>query len=228
MDFEDVVLLGSVRQNVRSSTLTTNGAGIRDCIQAWRNGEPWVPTPILVRSGRPPRPLTVAPPGPPFSLEPSLSPYPFPPGPRRNPLSYPVPPSRTPVAGLRPQEAASEEATTVSVAVAEPYNAEWEKPPSGPQTPLANFPEDTPAEAPPVGIASPSSFFVTSPDKGQDASQPTSGTPVSLAPGAVGGFVGTPQTPSGPGDLGWAKKGKRKPKCKCYGLESTAPVGPVE
>jgi hypothetical protein len=47
LDFEDVVLVGSVRQNVRSTTLATDGAGIRDCIQAWRSGEPWSrpPTP---------------------------------------------------------------------------------------------------------------------------------------------------------------------------------------
>jgi len=49
MNFEDVVLVGSVRQNVRSTTLATDGAGIRDCIQAWRNGEPW---------SRPPTPVT--------------------------------------------------------------------------------------------------------------------------------------------------------------------------
>ena len=48
MDFEDVVLVGSVRQNVRTSTLTTNGAGIRDCIQAWKRGEPWSPDPATV------------------------------------------------------------------------------------------------------------------------------------------------------------------------------------
>jgi len=56
MDFEDVVLLGSVRQNVRSLTLTTNEAGIRDCIQAWRSGEPWSPGPTAV--SRPPTPGT--------------------------------------------------------------------------------------------------------------------------------------------------------------------------
>jgi len=43
MDFGDVVLVVSVRQTVRSPTLTVNGAGIRDCIQAWRSGEPWRP-----------------------------------------------------------------------------------------------------------------------------------------------------------------------------------------
>jgi hypothetical protein len=51
MDFEDVVLLGSVRQNVRSPTLTTNDAGIRDCIQAWRSGEPWSPGPADAPDG---------------------------------------------------------------------------------------------------------------------------------------------------------------------------------
>ena len=41
MDFEDVVLIGSVRENVRKRTLTVNSAEIRDCIEARRNGEPW-------------------------------------------------------------------------------------------------------------------------------------------------------------------------------------------
>ena len=56
MDFEDVVLVGSVRQNVRSPTLTTDGEGIRDCIQAWKSGEPWSPGPATV--SRPPTPGT--------------------------------------------------------------------------------------------------------------------------------------------------------------------------
>ncbi|KAI0295262.1 hypothetical protein BC826DRAFT_1009143 [Russula brevipes] len=43
MDFEDVVLVGSVRQIIRSSTITANGAEISDCIQAWTRGEPWTP-----------------------------------------------------------------------------------------------------------------------------------------------------------------------------------------
>ena len=55
MDFEDVVLVGSVRQNVRSPTLTTNSAGIKDCIQAWKSGEPWSPDPAAVsRPSTPP------------------------------------------------------------------------------------------------------------------------------------------------------------------------------
>ena len=81
MDFEDVVLLGSVRQDIRSPPRRANlkPAGIRNCIQAWRNGEPWViPTPV--RSGPPAngasRPSTISPPRPPL-----------PPGPQRNPLS---------------------------------------------------------------------------------------------------------------------------------------------
>jgi hypothetical protein len=41
MDFEDVILVGSVRQTARSSTLTVWGTGILKCIQAWQNREPW-------------------------------------------------------------------------------------------------------------------------------------------------------------------------------------------
>ena len=41
MDFEDVVLVGSVREKVRKHTLTANSAEIRDCIEAQRSGEPW-------------------------------------------------------------------------------------------------------------------------------------------------------------------------------------------
>jgi hypothetical protein len=40
MDFEDVVLVGSVRQTVRSPNLMVNGAVIREYIQAWRSGKP--------------------------------------------------------------------------------------------------------------------------------------------------------------------------------------------
>ena len=58
MDFEDVVLVGSVRQNVRSPTLTTNGAGIGDCIQAWRSGEPWSPGPAALSPSRPGTPVS--------------------------------------------------------------------------------------------------------------------------------------------------------------------------
>ena len=43
MDFEDVVLVGSVRQTVRSSSLIVRGAEIRSCIRAWKRGEPWSP-----------------------------------------------------------------------------------------------------------------------------------------------------------------------------------------
>ncbi len=49
MDYEDVMLVGSVRQAVRSSALTFNRAEIRNCIQKWKSGEPWnsVPDPPL-------------------------------------------------------------------------------------------------------------------------------------------------------------------------------------
>jgi hypothetical protein len=40
MEFEDVILVGSVRQTARSSTLTVDGTGIMSCIRAWRNREP--------------------------------------------------------------------------------------------------------------------------------------------------------------------------------------------
>jgi hypothetical protein len=43
MDFEDVMLVCSVRQTARSSTLSVDGTGIRNCIQAWQNSEPWSP-----------------------------------------------------------------------------------------------------------------------------------------------------------------------------------------
>jgi hypothetical protein len=41
MDFEDVVLVVSVRQAVRSPILVVKGAGIGNCIQAWESGELW-------------------------------------------------------------------------------------------------------------------------------------------------------------------------------------------
>lgn len=41
MDFEDVVLVGSVREKVRNQALTVNSAGIRDCLETLRRGEPW-------------------------------------------------------------------------------------------------------------------------------------------------------------------------------------------
>ena len=41
MDFEDVLLVGSVRQKARSPSLLLRGAGIGNCIQAWKSGEPW-------------------------------------------------------------------------------------------------------------------------------------------------------------------------------------------
>ena len=41
MDFEDVILVGSVRQTARLSTLTVGSTGIKNCIQAWQSREPW-------------------------------------------------------------------------------------------------------------------------------------------------------------------------------------------
>jgi hypothetical protein len=51
MDFEDVVLVGSVREKVRKQTLIVNSKRIEDCIEALRRGEPWerpsdVPPPV--------------------------------------------------------------------------------------------------------------------------------------------------------------------------------------
>jgi hypothetical protein len=43
MDVEDIVLVGSVRERVRSSTLTVEPSEIRSCIEAWKKGEPWRP-----------------------------------------------------------------------------------------------------------------------------------------------------------------------------------------
>jgi hypothetical protein len=40
MEFEDVILVGSVRQTTRSYTLTVDGTGIMNCIQAWQSREP--------------------------------------------------------------------------------------------------------------------------------------------------------------------------------------------
>jgi hypothetical protein len=48
MDFEDVILVGSVRQTARSSTLTVDGTGIMNCIQAWQSREPWNPVTLAV------------------------------------------------------------------------------------------------------------------------------------------------------------------------------------
>ena len=38
MDFEDVILVGSVREKVRNQALTVDSAGIRDCIEALGRG----------------------------------------------------------------------------------------------------------------------------------------------------------------------------------------------
>ncbi|KAI0250055.1 hypothetical protein BJV78DRAFT_1128587 [Lactifluus subvellereus] len=43
MNFEDIVLIGSVRESVRSQELSVNPAEIKDCIEAWKKGEPWSP-----------------------------------------------------------------------------------------------------------------------------------------------------------------------------------------
>jgi hypothetical protein len=40
MDFEDVLLVGSVRQTVRSSTLTVAGTEIGNSVRAWKSGKP--------------------------------------------------------------------------------------------------------------------------------------------------------------------------------------------
>ncbi|KAI0002269.1 hypothetical protein BJV74DRAFT_818283 [Russula compacta] len=64
LDFEDVVLVGSVREMVRSHTLTVRPPEIRNCIESWRNGEPWQRPPARAtpqlgfapRVGRPPSP----------------------------------------------------------------------------------------------------------------------------------------------------------------------------
>ena len=56
MDFEDVVLVGSVREQVRNNALTVNSAGISDCIEALRRGEPW--TMPLVGAPSPPSPTS--------------------------------------------------------------------------------------------------------------------------------------------------------------------------
>jgi hypothetical protein len=41
MTIEDVILVGSVRESVRSHTLTVESVGITDCIEALRNGKAW-------------------------------------------------------------------------------------------------------------------------------------------------------------------------------------------
>jgi len=51
MDFEDVVLVGSVREAVRSNTLTVKPTEIKDCIEAWKRGEPWTPPPLVFGLG---------------------------------------------------------------------------------------------------------------------------------------------------------------------------------
>jgi hypothetical protein len=41
LTIEDVILVGSVRESIRSRTLTVKSAGIMDCIEALRSGKPW-------------------------------------------------------------------------------------------------------------------------------------------------------------------------------------------
>jgi hypothetical protein len=43
MDFKDIVLVGSVRESIRSHKLSVKLEEILDCIQAWEKGEPWSP-----------------------------------------------------------------------------------------------------------------------------------------------------------------------------------------
>src|SRR5712672_47624 len=43
MDFEDLVLVESVRETIRSRSLRVLSAGIRECIEAYRRGETWRP-----------------------------------------------------------------------------------------------------------------------------------------------------------------------------------------
>jgi hypothetical protein len=50
MVFEDVVLVGSVREKVRNQAPTVNSAGISDCIEALRRGEPWT-MPLVAAAG---------------------------------------------------------------------------------------------------------------------------------------------------------------------------------
>ncbi len=56
MDFEDAILVGSVRQTVRSSALMVRGTRIRDYIQAWKSG----PVPMAEPSSVPASPSLVA------------------------------------------------------------------------------------------------------------------------------------------------------------------------
>src|SRR6267154_2387633 len=55
MVFDDVILVGSVRQTSRLSSLTVEGTGIMNCIQAWQRREPWssVPFPVAGPSSIP-------------------------------------------------------------------------------------------------------------------------------------------------------------------------------
>ena len=75
------------------------------------------------------------------------------------------------------------------MAVAEPCETLWEKPPSDFQTPLATFPEDGDPQAPeaPIeGVRPPGSFFAINPD---ERPTPSSGTP-DISSGRRGGRRG--------------------------------------
>ena len=65
MDFEDVVLVGSVREKVRNQARMVNSAEICDCIEALRRGEPWTMPPGRSRSVTPVS-RSVTPPSPLF------------------------------------------------------------------------------------------------------------------------------------------------------------------
>ena len=54
MDVEDIVLVGSVRESVRSHALSVHPAKIKDCIEAWKKGEPW--NPVEMDAPEPPAP----------------------------------------------------------------------------------------------------------------------------------------------------------------------------
>ena len=51
LNIEDVALVGSVRESIRSHTLTVAPVGIMDCIEALRNGESWPRPSVPVTPG---------------------------------------------------------------------------------------------------------------------------------------------------------------------------------
>ena len=65
MDLDDIVLVGSVWEKVRTHAITANPTGIMDCIKAWGSGEPrelpaGVPTPMRTRRRPCAQPRTAA------------------------------------------------------------------------------------------------------------------------------------------------------------------------